>query len=68
MPSHTETSVATSEKLQTLVIKEPRAVYKLSKLTGVPLDAQDLFVPSVCEHSEERLGGEAHHVLLLERH
>ena len=43
-------------------------IFKLSKLTGVPLDAKDLFVPSVCEHSEERLGGEADHVLFLERH
>ena len=41
---------------------------KLSLLTGVPLDAKDLFVSSVCEHSQKGLSGEAHHVLFLERH
>ena len=39
-----------------------------SQLTGVPLDAEDLLVPAVREHPEERLCGEADHVLLLERH
>ena len=43
-------------------------VVKFQRLTRVPLDAEDLLVPSVGEHSEERLCGEADHVLLLERH
>ena len=41
---------------------------QISKLTRVPLDAEDLLVASVREHPEERLCGEADHVLLLERH